>query len=259
MRYLVWLLLLANVGVLAWIVGQPAPRAPGSRPAPVPPGSSPLVLLSERTPEAALEPRTGDHSSPVQPPARPGQVAADAQTDSGETPAHVNGEKIAPQPPVTTGDRPEETLVCRTLGPLMTEDDVLAIAASLSDQGYVSHTRTGKVREPSGYWVYLSTPSVRKARQIVAKLDRNGMKDYFIIGKRNTISLGIFSRKDKAQARLEQVQSLGLDASLDQRYRTRKVYWLDIEEQEKPLFVSGLWPGIQASYPDIRAQRVSCD
>ena len=58
---------------------------------------------------------------------------------------------------------------------------------------------------------------------------------------------------------LEQIKKLGYDAVLDQRYRTRVVYWLDIEEQGQPLLGSGVWEKILAQHTDIRVQRVSCE
>jgi hypothetical protein len=96
------------------------------------------------------------------------------------------------------------------------------------------------------------------ARRIVNELDSKGMTDYFI-GKQNYISLGIFRRKDQAQVRLERVTALGYEAILDQRYRTRTVHWIDIEEAGQPLLVSSIWQQIQAQHTDIRVQRVSCD
>lgn len=253
MRYLAWLLLVANLGALAWIISRPLPPPPEYLPVPVPPGVEPLVLLSERGPNAAIVKKPDPAQQNLVP---LNQVKADQQqlVDSVET-GGDSGELTGSAGAETKAD---VRLVCQTVGPLMAENDARAIAALLSGQGYTPHTRTGEAREPSGYWVYMPAMPGREARRIVAELDANGMKDYFI-GKQNYISLGIFSRKDKAQLRLDQVQALGFDAKLDQRYRTRSVYWLDIEEREKPLLGSDLWVQIQAQHADIRVQRISCE
>jgi hypothetical protein len=97
-----------------------------------------------------------------------------------------------------------------------------------------------------------------KARSIVADLDAHGMKDYFI-GRKNHISLGIFSTEKKARKRLTRVKELGYDAELGQRYRNRAVYWLDVEAGELPLPGSQIWKEIQAEHTDIRIEQVSCD
>jgi len=240
-RYLAWLLLVANLGVLVWLINQPVQQPPAYRPIPVPPGVEPLLLLSERSSKT--------ESAESQPPAQQ-NPEPENQGVADDRPL-VNGRQAAEI-------EPEIRLICQTVGPLMVEADARAIAAQLSGRGYAPHTRTGEVREASGYWVYMPAMQAREARRIVAELDANGMKDYFI-GKQNYISLGIFSLKDKAQARLEQVRALGFEAILDKRYRTRKVYWLDIEKRAKPLPGSDLWVQIQAQHADIRAQRVSCD
>jgi hypothetical protein len=252
-RYLAWLLLAANLGVLVWIINQPAQQPPQYRPIPVPPGVEPLVLLSERS----SNPENSETQLKAQQDLVPSnQGAADDQLIVKDVVAADDSEDLSGSASVEV--KPEVPLVCQTVGPLIVESDARAISELLSSQGYSPHTRVGEVREPSGYWVYMPAMEADKARRIVAELDANGMKDYFI-GKQNYISLGIFSRKDKAQSRLDQVQALGFDAILDQRYRTRSVYWLDIEEREKPLLGSDLWAEIQTQHTDIRVQRVSCD
>jgi hypothetical protein len=55
------------------------------------------------------------------------------------------------------------------------------------------------------------------------------------------------------------VQRLGYDAILDQRYRTRDVYWLDVDGHGTPLLGTEIWEQIQAQHADVRVQRVSCE
>ena len=147
---------------------------------------------------------------------------------------------------------------CQTVGPLLEKNDATKLAAQLSAQGYASHIRTGEVRNPSGYWVYMPAMPAAEAHRIVAELDAHGLSDYYI-GKQNYISLGIFSRKDKAQRHLDEIRKLGFDAVLDQRYRTSDVYWLDVEKSDVPLAGSDVWAQIQRQYPDIQTQRVNCE
>jgi hypothetical protein len=147
---------------------------------------------------------------------------------------------------------------CQTVGPLLLEYEASELEALLAEYGYDPHQREGEVREPSGYWVYMPAMPADEARGIVSRLDAHGMDDYFI-GKQNHISLGIFSRRDKAQYRLDEVRALGIDAILDQRYRTRTVYWLDITERGAPLLGSPIWKNILQQHTDIRVQRVSCE
>jgi len=256
-RYLAWLLLLANLGMLVWLLTQPEPQPAHYRPVPVPPGIEPLVLLSERPVSTAATTDTDQ--------AQRGPVVS-ASGEQQTTPVVADdtqaGEDKVVDAPDGSGEAAQVTAppepVCQAIGPFLKEADAETISERLSARGYQPHRRTGEVRNPSGYWVYMPAMPAADARRIVAELDARGMTDYYI-GSQNYISLGIFSGKSKARARLEQIESLGYDAILDQRYRTRTVYWIDIEQGDVPLLGSSLWSEIQSQHTDIRVQRVSCE
>jgi len=279
-RHLARLLLLANVGMFVWIFTQPEPQVPQYRPLPVPPGVEPLVLLSERTvkPGAtadaephdqrvspAVQTAPHDQQSPaVQTAQSPADsVAGDVDNAAGDGADSVDGsvgDKSAGRDENTPDADKEARQVasCQTVGPLLEKGDATTLAAQLVAQGFTSHIRTGEVRNPSGYWVYMPAMPAAEAHRIVAELDAHGLSDYYI-GKQNYISLGIFSHKGKAQRHLDEIRKLGFDAVLDQRYRTSEVYWLDVEQGAPPLLASGVWAKIQEQHPDIRVQRVSCE
>jgi hypothetical protein len=253
-RYLVYALVLANLAYFVWHQYSPIEKSREMKPVPLAPGIEPLVLLKERkSPEPAATVET-EKAGQVQQPVTP------AETET-ETEAIPVVEYSAPVQAEETRDAmasSEPERVCQTIGPLLDKNDAASVSAQLYKQGYQPAVRGGEVREPSGYWVYMPAMPASEARAIVDDLDANGMKDYFI-GKRNHISLGIFSSKRKARARQNRIKTLGYDAVLDQRYRTRIVYWLDIEEKGQPLLSSEFWGGIQAQHADIRVQRVSCE
>jgi hypothetical protein len=254
--------LLANFGMIAWVVTQPQPQAPQYRPAPVPPGVDPLVLLSERGP------------APDATPARP-------QADQAETPVPQVAEAAdgaTGQPPQTAGEavseEPEDERAvdaagsgqvqvpaesfCLTVGPLPQADDASAVSARLEAHGYHSRVRAQEIRKPAGYWVYMPAMPAPQAHRIVSELDAHGLTDHYI-GKQNYISLGIFSQESKAQRHLARIRQLGFDAVLEQRYRTAKEYWLDVDETDVPLAGTDLWTRIQREYADAGVQRVSCE
>jgi len=267
-RHLAWLLLLANVGMFVWISTQPEPQVPQYRPIPVPPGVEPLVLLSERTVKPGAIPDgepheqdTGPTVQTAQSPSDDGAGDTDSATGGGADGTDGSaGDQSADRGELTpdAGKEARQVSSCQTVGPLLEKDDATMLAAQLAAQGYASHMRTGEVRNPSGYWVYMPAMPAAEAHRIVAELDAHGLSDYYI-GKQNYISLGIFSRKDKAQRHLDEIRKLGFDAVLDRRYRTRDVYWLDVEQGAMPLLASEAWAQIQKQHPDIRVQRVSCE
>lgn len=248
MRKLVYILVFANLAYFVWHQYSPIEKPRDMKPVPLAPGIEPLVLLKDRP--GAEPPVTVAAEQADEEPPPVAAVEAETETET-ETEAIPVIEYSAPAIP-----QPER--VCQTIGPLLDKNDAAAISAQLYQQGYQPAVRGGEVREPSGYWVYMPAMPADEARAMVNDLDANGMKDYFI-GKRNHISLGIFSSKRKARARLKRIKTLGYDAQLDQRYRTRTVFWLDIEEKEQPLLGSEFWERIQAEHVDIRVQRVSCE
>lgn len=258
MRYLVYLLLVANLGYFAWHWYQPRPAPQAAHPVPLPPDVNQLVLLSERAHAVAAQSDEtqgrGDEPRPASGKNAESVAAMEPVTTPEPQPDHETTPPVSAAPTVAT---PAER-VCQTLGPFLKKPDVTSVFALLARNGYTVNVRDGDAREPAGYWVYLPAMQAREARRIVADLDAKGMKDYYI-GKRNYISLGIFSERDKAEGRLQQVKQLGYEAILDQRFRTRDVYWLDVEQGDTALLGSEVWKQVQAGHADVRAQRVSCE
>ena len=259
MRYLAYFLVLANLTCFAWYQYSPRQKPAEIRPVPVPPRINQLVLLSERV--VAESPAEFPEVEAVKEPPEPAeQLAAVAKqtetkdyTEQAEASGTVTQDREVEAEPVSVAPEP----VCHTVGPLPDNSDVTSISEKLSRHGFQFNVRGDKVRVPAGYWVYMPAMPAAKARSIVADLDAQGMKDYFI-GRKNHISLGIFSTEKKARKRLKRVKRLGYDAELGQRYRNRAVYWLDVEVGELPLPDSQIWEEIQAQHTDIRVQQVSC-
>jgi hypothetical protein len=85
----------------------------------------------------------------------------------------------------------------------------------------------------AGVWVYLPVPSTRAAGdQVLAKLRAGGIDDALEMpgpNDRPVISLGLFSEPRRAEARVAQAQSLGLNPGIADRKRTGDVYWIDVD------------------------------
>lgn len=245
MKYLVYLLLGLNLAYFVWHQTQPPQSSPAPQIMPLPPGIEPLVLLSERprgnpvTTEPATMSNETEQVVEVAP--DPAPAAATPVTDTPEIPAVV---EVLP--------------ICHTIGPIKKRSEASELRGQLSQQDYPATLREGEIQAPSGYQVFLPEMSSKKAREVVNALKSAGMNDYYV-GKRNHISLGIFSVKGKAQIRQQAVRKLGYDAMLDVRYKTRKVYWIDIEENNPASEPSEGWQQIVARYPQTQAQQVSCE
>ena len=242
MKYLVYLLLGLNLAYFAWYQTQPADTPPVRQLAPVPSSVKPLVLLSERN---RGDQAVGDRAT--QPEAAAPVVEAEHALQPEATPPATD----SATPPVVT----ETVPTCWTIGPIEMHTE----ASGLLDRlGKAATLREGKIQLPSGYQVYLPAMSAEKAAEVVSTLKAADMNDYFV-GKRNRISLGIFSSKGKARIRQQKVRSLNVDALLDARYRIRKVYWIDIEGDKDTPVGSEDWQQTVADYHDIQVQQVSCE
>lgn len=260
MRYLVIFLVLANLVYFLWHLNFPAQKPAATSPLPLEPGVDRLVLLSER-PLAEPIAKPIEVSVDEKAAETIGQQSADVTVHT-ETQAHTDGTESSSEE--TQGHdaelesiSSEPGLVCHTVGPLVDTADVTSISEKLSQHGFQLNVRGGKVREPRGYWIYMPAMPASEARSIVADLDAQGMKDYFI-GKDNHVSLGIFSSEEKAVRRLKRVKELGYEAQLGQRYRNRAVYWLDVEQHKSLLRGSEVLGKLQEQHADIRVQQVEC-
>lgn len=252
MKYLVYLLLGLNLAYFVWYQAQPDQTPPALKVATLPPGIEPLVLLSERPPgdpATELESTPGEAELLIETELSP---QADLQDDP-------QADSVAPMEDSTEVPEAIEVVqVCHTIGPIKKRGEASRVRDQLSQQGYPVALRDGEIEAPTGYQVSLPAMSSKKAREVVSALKSSGMNDYYV-GKRNHISLGIFSNKGKAQVRQNAVRQLGYDALLDVRYKTRKVYWIDIEENDPAQEPSEGWKQIMAGYPEIQAQQVSCE
>ncbi|MCW9058399.1 MAG: SPOR domain-containing protein [Gammaproteobacteria bacterium] len=243
MRYLIYLLVIANLAFWAWYPAPPEPM-PRDRALSLPPGVETLVLLRERGQDT--EPAETDPSPVPEPAPEASQLPADDVPLEGPPP---EPEPVAVEQPV---DR------CYSIGPFMAAEDQAAAATTLRRAGLEVKSRSSDVQEPIGYWVYLPAMASEEARRVAAELTRQGVSDYFI-GKQNYISLGAFSAKPAAEERRRQIAALGYEPRLDPRFRTRTAFWLDVLESVAAPVPEERWAEIQARYPEAWRQSLSCE
>jgi len=227
MRYLFVLLVLLNLAYWGW--QHTFPRAETAPPARVLADVEPLLLLSERESGAVAEAKT-----PVEP--------------VTESPA---------ESPMETARR------CYTLGPLRSEESALALAALIEAEGVAVGTREREEEEIAGYWVYLPQfESRRAALAVTRELADKGVKDYYVVPNGdyvNAVSLGLFSEPQRADRRTRQIAALGYEALTSVRYRTRKLYWLDYDEQGENRVPAQIWEHATTDTESLQRIARDCD
>ena len=192
-RALLLSLLLMNLGVATWWWLRPAP-APALAPA-TDEGIAPLRLLSEVEAERA----------PV------------------DTPELVG-------PPEPSGGDPNQR--CLRIGPFLTQADLRRAMNALTpavDRIQFSETR---VLTNRGFWVFLPAQGTREAALATARdLSAKGLRDYYVVtagDRENTISLGLYRDQVNAEARRNEVQTLGFAPQLQERQDETPNYWIEL-------------------------------
>jgi hypothetical protein len=197
MKYLVYLLVLANLAYLGWNIrlNQTGGDA-GKELPPLPAGVTPLVTLQE------LEEQ------------------------------RKHAEEISAVEAMTTSRPPGAGAVntCQAIGPFPAIEDMQAVSEELHQHGLQTLARPVEIQKPDGFWVYLPAMERELALRAVKTLEEHKDHEYFV-GNGNYIALGTFAERSRAEIRLEQARKLGFDPILEARYQTSTEYWLDIDAQ----------------------------
>ena len=216
MRFLLMVLVLANLGFFAWQHWHgsdrediPAGRADSTL-------AKGLVLVGEQTDAA-------------QPPVRSPIIA--------ETPAEMTADAPVSDDKASTDVSPA---TCASLGPFDQRDTATLALERLNGLGLDAVLREtgGQIR--SGFWVYLPPfPSRSDAKQVEDELRDKNVRDLFIVTgseQRNAISLGLFSTPERADQRAAEIGRLGYVPRVAERFRDASVYWVDfVERPDEPL------------------------
>jgi hypothetical protein len=232
MKYLVYLLVLANVVYLGWNIhlNQKAGEVVRRELPALPAGIATLVTLHE------LEQQKGQQKEQAE------------RAPQNEDLSTVEALTLS-QPPGAGA-----AVACQTIGPFLAMDDLQAISAELANRGFPVRQRATEIQKPNGFWVYLPAMKREQVLQAVKTLDENKDREYYV-GKGNFLALGTFEEISRAEIRLEQTRKLGFDPVLEPRYQTATEYWLDVDAQTP--VVNGLTDLIE-DHPGLKIQETAC-
>lgn len=226
-RALLLALILANLGVFAWVhwylLPSQVPPAPST-----PPGGQPLKLMSELS--TAEKKTLASTSAAESAPAVPAIVTASAiAAATRQTPVPTSA------PPASTGP----ALVCASYGPFLTADAATQAMARLTAAGLTANRRELPGKAKRGYWVFLPPfRSRQEADAAATMLKSKGVKDIYVVpdeANRNAVSLGVFSQRSGAIQRENDIKKLGFRAQMAERFRDEPRYWLDAKGLDSAL------------------------
>ena len=122
---------------------------------------------------------------------------------------------------------------CLSLGPFNDLTDAARASTLLRENELEPRQRAGEGVVWKGYWVTLEgVPDRAAASTIIERLRRAGVADAYAMpaeGKEVTISLGLFSERQRALRRLDDAKAVGLAPRIVDRERTGTVYWIDVD------------------------------
>jgi SPOR domain len=122
---------------------------------------------------------------------------------------------------------------CWSLGPFNDLTDAARVSTLLRENKFQPRQRAGEGVVWKGFWVSLGAVADRAAADgIIERLRRFGIGDAYAMpddGRLVTISLGLFSERERALRRMDDVKALGLEPRIAERERKGTVYWIDVE------------------------------
>ncbi|MBB5736714.1 hypothetical protein FHT09_002486 [Xanthomonas arboricola] len=194
------------------------PTAPSD--APVSTSTSTAPAAASSSPAAAAAKRTDTLQSSAQVPA-PAKVAP--------TPNEVAAAAIKPSPAVPTPAAAPER--CASLGPYAARAEAYAALARLRGQATRTSVREDKDAGISTFRVMLPNVGDRAAAQaLVKRIAAAGMGDYYVIaqGENNTIALGQYQSRERAERRQASLVGAGFPAQLLPSGSGQSRWWIDV-------------------------------
>lgn len=218
MKWFFFCLLAANLALLGWNWQQPDDMQTVVLSPPMPSTAGPvLVLLREM--EAPLPARREQDVIPA--------LAFDNVPSTAEP---TGSNELAVQSPQMKEAQPAS---CLRVGGLETQAMAAAVVKALRQGGVVVRREGEESGEIKRYWVMLpSTATAAAAKPALERLDKGGIRDFYLIrsGENvNAISLGVFSARESAQKRVQQVRELRMTPKIEEITLPVKRWWLEFD------------------------------
>ena len=222
-------------------------------PSPVPNGGLPALSAREETPSrevSALAESATEATIPAAPAAPvaemrplheagsaaqagrmpPPDVGTHSEAEAGSAGADGSTPPSAPRIPAEAADEPEAVAGrevaarCFTLGPFDSRSPAETLAARLAAAGHHAEVREKSEEVVADYWVYLPARSLEEARALLARVVAKGITDRYLDSKRHLVSLGIYTYRNMAERRRQELEALGFSPRLEPRTRRRMRY-----------------------------------
>ncbi len=186
-------------------------------------------------------------------------VSAAAESDIPEKLAESVGEAVSFAADVVEdlADTNEAEPLCFALGPFSNKELV-----ELANQQLVRHRiqvsmKNSERYESKGFWVFIPSDSLSSAQSQIEDLKALGISDVALVtssGVRHSVSLGVYSTRERALSRQAVLEDIGFYTRVQERSLKIPQYWIDIRlapEQDIALLnsiVRSDWPELKDSF-----------
>lgn len=285
-RWLRWLLLLlvvANLLLLAAVYWKKPLQSLGWLPAPSPqrvdlpwqplPPTSTLTTSGGVT---AVQDATAPQESTAQQPDQERNVELETPNPppiAAESPASADapGEPIQPEPATTASslpaepgldEQPQSILACIVIGPFTNENDAQAAMARVEQAGGKPRLQTETISAAPDYLVYVE-PAVAKdiATRTGQALKSQSIDAYVIPSgtRMHGVSVGVFKDRNRAVAQQERISELGYVVKMDILDRSATMYRIVARDVPSSTLAGRTSQAERTGTPSPATNYVTCD
>lgn len=235
MRWVFFTLVLANLALSGWFI----------------------YLQPESTPE----PVRVNQVQLLQQAARPLQLLSELSEDDLTQLKTLKAERIKMQAPEPEQIQQEPTPMCTIVGPFSALVDAQVLLKRIRALELEVKLQELEIEEGPGYWVYMGPMASQKEALQKLKEVRRQKIDSYVVTKGplvNSVSFGVFSRKELADSRLAKMRKAGLDAKTYEFVRSRKENWLMLPAGEVEKLAQNLWQELLRENSSLQMRQNYC-
>lgn len=151
---------------------------------------------------------------------------------------------------------------CYWAGPFTQQADRAELIKRLAELHIFAEERTQVASGGWRYWVYLPPkPSRKEAKAQLAVLKNMKVDSYLIYEgeKANGVSLGLFSRKELADAKYADIQSRGFEVTMDSFERTVNQRWVAVSKAQIDAIGEAVLPRMIKNKTGVQVIEKKCE
>ncbi len=151
--------------------------------------------------------------------------------------------------------------LCYWVGPMPNKEDRDSLRARLQEFKVAAQEQSVDVSGGWRYWVYLAPKKTRaEAASQLAVLKKMGVDSYLILKgeRKHGVSLGLFSRKVLADAKMAKMQKKGWQPKMDSFERTVKQWSVVVKKDDVDRLGDGVLPILLKNKTEMKINENKC-